>query len=1221
MCIATVEGWGMFLMPRIMIIHPEGNLNNNPNLSGIVEILCAEGYDVHMYSPKLNDVQQHAPCPRSRFFFTPEHKILKNVTAVLPTEVHHDQLAVHAFIESNIQPCNLVIGIDRGIVEASVIARHFGVPYGLISYELLFAEETGEKNIAEFVAASHNVSFAVCQDRVRSLHLSRENGIPLERIVDIPVAGRAARRGAQTSILHDALGLSKDRKIALYMGGVTSVWSGINELLAEVHLWPDDWALVLHHRYAQYNKKLEVFIASQQKKNIFLSPFAALPFSQIHELLFAADLGLSFYIPQEHDINAGNNLKYIGMASGKTATYLQHGVPILINDGGEMGGHTRKENLGRVVGQLHEIPSVLASISRQDLSAWKNNCISFFEKELDLDARIAPLMTKIRVCIGTASGQPAHPAMNQNSNDQWKAGDGKHHRQSQEGKSTTPTQGVIGNRHPQAADERTAKRVCAAEKFQDFAYAKKHHFTLFGKSDRELFHAKVDPMYADLKAYQDLLVFTFIKNNIPPGSRILDIGGGDSRILQFYKNSHECWNLDKLEGNGNGPVQVDSTGYRLVKDFIGNFNNQLPENYFDFIFSISALEHVPNGRVKNGQLYHNMCLDIDRILKSGGKSLHLFDILISERRPCWTNDFAPFMSEYFTGIPSRVPFERLVNDAELYVVSEQYFNAFWKGAPNVNEYADGKPSSWNVLWEKPDTRDDRVTKKQWSYYKKFLTPQDESQPRISVVTPSFNQAEFLEECIESVLDQQYSNLEYVIMDGGSTDGSADIIRRYSPFLANWQSKPDGGQYAAINEGFALGSGEVMTWLNSDDKFHPGAFKTVADIFSSRHEVDWVMGRPNGFAPDGTQEWVYDYLPLWHREKYLLNQYSNPFIQQEGTFWRRTLWKQAGGFLSREFHYAGDLELWTRFFRHAQLHTTDALLAGFRRQPNQKTQEFLERYHQEAKCVLDRERLLFEQSQNKTLLPAPPIIATKSGNTMMSTDALVTGELEIQNGNFAAAKIIFTRLLEKDPHNIDALNNLAIIHISENNYSVGIELLQQVIVLDPANEIALDNLICLQQVLKDQVTGTNTGKNGNAAVNCADGVSVVNTAFLSKEKEFWNVGTLHEAMFGRVFTSDEINSMPFEEQMKSWYASAIGSAEEITKSLPLDPQWKILEIGCGVGRVIKPLREKFAEVDGVDISEKMIEFAHEYLADGRNNGTVLLNDGFVRCPSSRVISTK
>src|SRR5438067_13285438 len=101
-------------------------------------------------------------------------------------------------------------------------------------------------------------------------------------------------------------------------------------------------------------------------------------------------------------------------------------------------------------------------------------------------------------------------------------------------------------------------------------------------------------------------------------------------------------------------------------------------------------------------------------------------------------------------------------------------------------------------------------------------------PRITIVTPSYNQGEFLEQTIVSVLDQRYPNLEYIVMDGGSTDQSVEIIKRYATHLAHWVSAKDGGQAEAINQGFKLSSGTILAWLNSDDRLEPGVLKTVAE---------------------------------------------------------------------------------------------------------------------------------------------------------------------------------------------------------------------------------------------------------------------------------------------------------------------------------------------------------------------------------------------------------
>lgn len=108
--------------------------------------------------------------------------------------------------------------------------------------------------------------------------------------------------------------------------------------------------------------------------------------------------------------------------------------------------------------------------------------------------------------------------------------------------------------------------------------------------------------------------------------------------------------------------------------------------------------------------------------------------------------------------------------------------------------------------------------------------------KISIVTPSFNQASFLEETIDSVLSQRDPNLEYVIMDGGSSDNSVEVIKRKTSRLAYWTSEPDKGQYDAINKGFAKTTGDIMAWINSDDKYTPWAFSIVRDLFTKYPQI-------------------------------------------------------------------------------------------------------------------------------------------------------------------------------------------------------------------------------------------------------------------------------------------------------------------------------------------------------------------------------------------------
>jgi glycosyltransferase involved in cell wall biosynthesis len=214
--------------------------------------------------------------------------------------------------------------------------------------------------------------------------------------------------------------------------------------------------------------------------------------------------------------------------------------------------------------------------------------------------------------------------------------------------------------------------------------------------------------------------------------------------------------------------------------------------------------------------------------------------------------------------------------------------------------------------------------------------------------------------MDSVLGQGYPDLEYIVVDGGSTDGSVGIIEERASALHHWVSEPDGGQYDAVNKGFRVATGDVLAWINSDDLYTPWAFKVVAEIFRQLPEVEWLTsafpltwdrrGVPSGCIYNGG----------FSREAFFRGEnlpgmgwYATRWIQQESTFWRRSLFERVGGTLRSDMQLAADFDLWARFYEVTPLYAVAIPLGGFRVHAGQKTGQYMDRYYREAVSVLDR----------------------------------------------------------------------------------------------------------------------------------------------------------------------------------------------------------------------------------------------------------------------------
>ena len=246
-----------------------------------------------------------------------------------------------------------------------------------------------------------------------------------------------------------------------------------------------------------------------------------------------------------------------------------------------------------------------------------------------------------------------------------------------------------------------------------------------------------------------------------------------------------------------------------------------------------------------------------------------------------------------------------------------------------------------------------------------------SSPRISIITPNFNNANFIEQTILSVINQGYPNLEYIVVDGASTDGSLEIIEKYKDSISCIISEPDNGHAEALNKGFKKATGDILAWINSDDLYPSWSFSVVSEIFSSHKDVHWISGMPASWDERSNLIYISPAQKYINIYNYMLDDFM--WIQQESVFFTKSLWDRSGAFINEDYQLAIDTELWARFFLLEDLWNVKTILGGYRKHSGNRATLYFENVIEEShKAIgnmiksIDQEKLVTAQKIRKAI---------------------------------------------------------------------------------------------------------------------------------------------------------------------------------------------------------------------------------------------------------------
>ncbi|MHC1791858.1 glycosyltransferase [Solidesulfovibrio sp.] len=507
-----------------------------------------------------------------------------------------------------------------------------------------------------------------------------------------------------------------------------------------------------------------------------------------------------------------------------------------------------------------------------------------------------------------------------------------------------PFPGAVRGKHPTPGG---TPPVVGPQSFGPLAWPAWRDFSQLAQAyARDLFGYPIDVRLSEMQCLQDLLCYAFIRQNLPPGARLLDVGGGRSRVLAALAPEYECWCIDAFEGAGGGATTLPAGyGYKIIVGSMGQGNAALPDAYFDFVFSISVLEP---GLAQPESALRAIFDDIRRVSRPSAYTLHCID---SVRRD--GTSFAEGLRKLYGAaadvldpITDFEPVEDMYS-TRLYTMPEKAYiqHRFPVTRQKMRDFGD--IFTFNALFCAPGSPEAAAgDARQPSRFAKTI-------PHIRLMTPCRNAAGRIDQTIASVVGQKGAfHLHYHIQDGGSTDATLAIVAKWAGDIASgacpircagvdftWESAPDSGRYDAVAKALAreAADAEFVGWINPGGTLLPGALAAVAELTAACPDVEWLLGQRLHIREDGQAD-QYDPGTRYPREVVAAGVCDGllwQFVQQEGSFWRAALWRRAGGFDAR-LPGAAEWNLWRRFAETAVPYQMLAPLGAFRREKGRES---------------------------------------------------------------------------------------------------------------------------------------------------------------------------------------------------------------------------------------------------------------------------------------------